>query len=111
MSLVGTSFAEDCMSFNRGGSGLPPYQYKYFRYLLNRKRRDGVTVIARNEGSMSSRQCKIGSAGLTLVELLAVMAIGMVLTLIAVPIFNSAITSMRLNTVVNNLSTAIGKAR
>ena len=50
-------------------------------------------------------------AGLTLVELLVVMAIGTILTLLAMPVFNSAMTSMRINSVANNLSTAIGKTR
>ena len=50
-------------------------------------------------------------AGLSLVELLVVMAIGTILTLLSVPVFNSAMASMRMNSVVNNLSTAIGKTR
>lgn len=51
------------------------------------------------------------SAGVTLIELLAVMAIGTVLSLLAVPVFNSAMTSMRLNAVANNITAAMGKTR
>lgn len=50
-------------------------------------------------------------AGLSLVELLVVMAIGTILTLLSVPVFNSAMASMRMNSMVNSLSTAIGKTR
>lgn len=39
------------------------------------------------------------------------MAIGLILSLIAVPIFNSAMTSMRLNSTANAVSAAVGKTR
>lgn len=51
------------------------------------------------------------STGLSLVELLVVMAIGTVLSLLAVPVFNSAMTTMRLNAVASNVTAAIGKTR
>src|SRR5579864_8166485 len=51
------------------------------------------------------------SAGLTLVELMVVMAIGTVLSLLAVPVFNSAMTTMRLKAVASNVTAAIGKTR
>jgi prepilin-type N-terminal cleavage/methylation domain-containing protein len=54
---------------------------------------------------------KRSSAGLSLVELMVVMAIGTVLSLLAVPVFNSAMTTMRLNAVASNVSAAIGKTR
>lgn len=60
---------------------------------------------------MPSGLRKNRSAGLTLIELLSVMAIGTVLALLAIPVFNSAMTSMRLNAMANNLSAAIGKTR
>lgn len=65
----------------------------------------------RNDNSMPTPGSKSRYAGLSLVELLVVMAIGTILSLIAIPIFNSAMTSMRLNSVAGNLTAAIGKAR
>ena len=38
------------------------------------------------------------------------MAIGTVLSLLAVPVFNSAMTTMRLNAVASNVTAAIGNA-
>ena len=71
----------------------------------------GVHVLGGNDSAISVRGLKRRPAGLTLVELLVVMAIGMILALMAVPVFNSAMTTMRMNSVSNNISAAIGKTR
>lgn len=39
------------------------------------------------------------------------MAIGTILTLISIPIFSSAMTTMRLNSMANNVTAAVGKTR
>ena len=51
------------------------------------------------------------AAGLSLVELVITVAIGLVLTAIAVPSMNNAIAGMRLNSAVSDIAGAVAKTR
>jgi type II secretory pathway pseudopilin PulG len=51
------------------------------------------------------------AAGFTLLEALFVVAAGIVLTAVAIPILNTAMISMRINSAVSQFSGAIGSAR
>jgi prepilin-type N-terminal cleavage/methylation domain-containing protein len=54
---------------------------------------------------------KAKSAGLSLPELMIGMAVAAVLTAMSVPVVNSTMARMRMNSAVNSISTAISKAR
>ncbi|MBZ5501512.1 MAG: prepilin-type N-terminal cleavage/methylation domain-containing protein [Acidobacteriia bacterium] len=49
--------------------------------------------------------------GFSIVELLIVLVVGMILTAIAIPMFNRAMINMRLNSTVSGITGAISKAR
>ena len=51
------------------------------------------------------------SKGFTIVELLVVMAIGIVIAAMSIPITQSALSSMRMNSAVSSISTTISKTR
>ncbi len=80
-------------------------------FQVKSKELSGVSAVRHHQSSRTARGRRNGSAGLTLIELLIVMAIGIVLTALAMPVINSALTSMRLNSMANSITSAIGKAR
>src|SRR5690348_1882534 len=51
------------------------------------------------------------SKGFTIIELLVVMAIGLVIAAMSIPVVQSALSSMRLNSAVTSISTTISKTR
>jgi prepilin-type N-terminal cleavage/methylation domain-containing protein len=49
--------------------------------------------------------------GFTLLELLLVIAVGMILTAVAIPVIGTTMNNMRMNSVVNAISSAVSKTR
>ncbi|HTU35553.1 MAG TPA: prepilin-type N-terminal cleavage/methylation domain-containing protein [Candidatus Acidoferrum sp.] len=52
-----------------------------------------------------------GSGGFSVIELLIVVVVGAILTAIAVPLFNSAMTNMHMNSMASAISAAVSKTR
>jgi len=62
--------------------------------------------IVRSPSRLSFRQ-----AGFTLIELVAALAIGTVLTAVAIPVFSRAMANMKINSAVSDFSGAIASSR
>lgn len=57
------------------------------------------------------RRSRNRSSGFSLIELLIVVVVGTILTVVGIPMFNSAMANMRLSNMVSNLSGAISSTR
>ncbi|MGA9883633.1 MAG: prepilin-type N-terminal cleavage/methylation domain-containing protein [Candidatus Acidiferrales bacterium] len=64
----------------------------------------------RNGLSLRSRRFR-PLAGFTLIEMVTVVAIGLILTAVAIPVFSTAMANMRINSAVSAFSGAISSAR
>jgi prepilin-type N-terminal cleavage/methylation domain-containing protein len=74
----------------------------------------GRTRLKRNRaGKHSATEFEFSRAraGFTLIEALVVMAVGLILTVIAIPVVSQAMTNMRINAAVSQFSGAIASAR
>lgn len=78
--------------------------------LLRRAHRRSTLLASAEQDASLVRGCA-QAKGFSLVELLMVLLIGTILTVMAVPILGTVMSSMRVNSMVNAISGAIGKTR
>lgn len=69
------------------------------------------TLYQYSKAGPGRRQLSVGERGLSLPELLIALVVGAILTAIAVPVYNSAAASMRMNSMVGGVTSAISSAR
>lgn len=77
---------------------------------LRRSHRASMLLARTDEDANVIRECA-RAKGFTLGELLVVLVVGTILTVMAVPILGTVMSSMRMNSMTNAISAAVGKTR